>query len=263
MIRTPLSHFRDSPLLRKRFFGQALLLSGLLLSGLSLTASVSQAQVITIGVGGSGNLFPFGVNSQGASYQGEYQQIYSSTAFSAPITITQIAFTSFSGSPPPGSSYSFTGTIALGTTSASPAAPGSSYAANKRSDFLTVFNSTQNATLTANGTTFDLLFNITPFVYDPSAGNLLLDVVTTSVVAPNSTLFVSTPDGNDPLTGRLYTVPGGPAGASPTAGANGGLRTRFSGTAVTPGVAPEPGSLALLLPALGIVGMVIRKRRKK
>lgn len=225
-------------------------LAGLFLTGfLLLGASLSQAQVITIGTGGSANAFPFG------NYQGEYQQVYASTAFSAPIAITQIAFSSANVAAP--GSYSFTGTIGLGTTAATPSAPGSSYAANKRSDFLTVFNSTQNATLTASGTTFDLVFNVTPFVYDPSVGNLLLDVVTSSITNGGGSFFTASNQGTDLLVGRVYNSGGT---GNPIAEANGGLRTRFSSTPIS--AAPEPGSAALLLPTMAFTAIILRRRKK-
>jgi len=102
------------------------------LAVLALSARPSFASTIVIGGTGGANVFPFGSNT----YLGEYQQIYSSTAFSAPMTITQIAFeTAFTG-------FAITDnfTLSLGTTAATPATPGSNYAANKRPDFTTVFS---------------------------------------------------------------------------------------------------------------------------
>src|SRR5262249_13317163 len=81
------------------------------------------ATPITIGGTNQANVFPFGT----AQYVGEYQQIYISSAFSGPVLIDQIAFqtaTFTSGS------FSDTFTLGLGTTSATPSAPGSSYAGN-------------------------------------------------------------------------------------------------------------------------------------
>ena len=222
------------------------------LTALCLFSPAAHAQTLVIGSGGNGNGFPFG-----STYVGEYQQIYGAGSFSGPITITQIAFASSDMSN--GGAYNFTGTLGLGTTAATPAAPGTSYAANKRPDFVSVFSGTQTATL-LNTNTFDLVFNVTPFVYDPTQGSLLLDIVNTS--SSGSFFFDSnTADTNlNSSYGRLYNNTGNGA---VTPQANGGLRTRFTFTPAAVG-APEPGSLALLggglLSGLGYAGAVRRRK---
>ncbi len=50
------------------------------------------------------------------------------------------------------------------------------YSANRGPDFRTVFSGAQVFTPTPAAGDFDLVFNITPFTYNPSQGNLLLDV---------------------------------------------------------------------------------------
>jgi hypothetical protein len=98
---------------------------------------------IVIGSTGGGNVFPLGTNN----YKGEYQQLYASSAFPGQVTLTEVAFSSRS-----------TGTrkenitVSLSTTTASVSSPSSNYAANKGSDFTTVFSGPLTFTSLANNT---------------------------------------------------------------------------------------------------------------
>src|SRR5689334_3678820 len=78
-----------------------------------LGAPEARAQAtLVIGNFGGGNAFPFS-----NQYSGEYQQVYAASAFPGVVTITQLSFDSvivFS------SAFSWTGTLALGTTGATP-----------------------------------------------------------------------------------------------------------------------------------------------
>lgn len=126
--------------------------------------------------GNNGSKIPF---SQGG---GRFQQIFEASQFSAitgPQRITEIAFRRDS------STTSFNVTIAdvqinLSTTSSTPLTLSSSYASNVGPDDLIVH--TGPLTLSASGTTvvpkpFDITIPLDPgFDYDPSQGNLLLDV---------------------------------------------------------------------------------------
>jgi hypothetical protein len=100
-------------------------------------------QVVVLGGADSSNAFPFG----SGDYRGEYQQVYTGAAFSAPSLITQIAFAQdpvFGGG-----TVAYNLSIGLGTTSASPSDPGASYAGNRGPDFTTVFSGSYSATFTA------------------------------------------------------------------------------------------------------------------
>ena len=91
---------------------------------------------------------------------------------------------------------------------------------------------------------FDFVVNFaTPFTYDPSLGNLLMDI---EINSPSSATAIFSAGLPDPNLGRVYNVGGN---GSPTAGPNSGLDTLFTGSSV-----PDSSSSAFLL-GLGIVGL--------
>jgi hypothetical protein len=222
---------------------------------LSILTSVAPAFATSITIGGSGlnNVFPFGCGpSCGPTYLGEYQQIYSSTAFGGPITINQIAFETAPLAP-----HAITDvfTLSLGTTFASPAGPGPTYVGNRRPDFTTVFSGAVTVPATGSGT-FDFIVNLTtPFTYNPlNPGNLLLDVFIVSD-SDGGTQFVA---GSSSSVGRLFNS-GGTGAATPEG--NYGLLTRFSDEAAA--TVPEPTSLTLLATGLAVGARRWRKQRVK
>src|SRR5581483_11935447 len=111
-----------------------------------------------------------------------YQQVYSSTEFSAPISITGIDFR-VSGFEPAFSATLPSIQIDLSTTSAAVDHLSDTFADNVGADDTVVF---AKGALTLSGSaggnpgvfkSFDVHIALTtPFVYDPSLGNLLLDV---------------------------------------------------------------------------------------
>ena len=195
---------------------------------------LAKAQTVVTGGTGIANAYPFGNYPEGQYAAGsQYQQIYSSADFSGPVTITGIAFASTSTSTPGANVYNFN--IGLGTTSSTPANPSSTFAGNGTTT--QVFSGPLTAPLTATGN-FDLTIPLTtPFSYNPSQGNLLLDVVLNSNTTGTTTYFVS---GNANDVGRVYQAGG--IGLATAAG-NSGLETEFIAIAV-----PEPstsGSIAM------------------
>ncbi len=198
----------------------------------------AHATPIIIGSSSPGNAFPFGVPAGAANaYLGEYQQIYAATAFGGPLTISEIAFASLPGAGL-ATSISDAVVLGLGTTSATPAAPSTNYAANKRADFQQVFSGTITAALAHNGT-FDFIIPLTtPFAYNPADGNLLLDVFVvseTSTPAARTTSFAAGPSTD---IGRVFNLGG--TGA-PTRVGNEGLLTSFSTTTAVPDTSgPRP-----------------------
>jgi hypothetical protein len=160
----------------------ALLLTTLILLSLSLLSPTVSAVTKIIGSSNDLTRYPFGKDPGAASGAfpdfaagGTYQQVYSGSAFSGPVTITQIAFSSKSQltSGPGTATYNFN--LSLSTTAAGPGALSTNLAANRGANFTQVFAGTRTATITANDQ-FDLVIDITPFTYDPANGNLLIDV---------------------------------------------------------------------------------------
>ena len=123
------------------------------------------ATSVTVGTtyGGVANGYPFTINAIGGTL--DYEQIYSSTAFSGPITFNTITFfdTQIPGSVVPSGNYDIT----------------FSYTSSPlNSDYPVAGTGTQTFFDGVLGGPTGTSFSIsgTPFVYDPSLGNLLIDV---------------------------------------------------------------------------------------
>jgi hypothetical protein len=206
----------------------------------SVAISPADANIV-IGGTNTANVFPFGTVSPGsAAYSGEYQQIYTNSAFPGPVEIDSLSFATAIHT---STTETINFALSLSTTTASTAAPPADYAANKGADFTTVFSGTLTFTPLGNGS-FDLVIPTAPFVYDPTRGNLLVDVVVNSASSNGTTFFVfgiPSPD-----VGRVFNNDGFGA---PISGGNQGLLTGFSVTVV-----PEPTSLILL--GMGIVSLI-------
>src|SRR3954463_4567808 len=115
-----------------------------LILALALTAmvfvSIPVAAVngtITIGANDNNSRYPIGLDpsANGTAFPnfqtgGTYQQVYAKTAFSGPVTITQIAFASHELTSNPGTAtYNFS--LALGSTAAAPNALSTNLVANR------------------------------------------------------------------------------------------------------------------------------------
>jgi hypothetical protein len=198
------------------------------------------------GNNGPPNAFPW------TSYLGEYAQIYASSAFAGEglFRITDIAFSTTDNTM--GLTRTFDFSIGLSTTSALPGNPPTDYAAIRGPDFTNVLSGTRTFTESSNFS-FDLVFHLmTPFTYDPSLGNLALDVVINS--SEGGGIFFQFGDSTD--TGRTYNNNGDPTMAH-VSDPNRGLLTQFTGDPV-----PEPSTLALA----GVAGAALlgwRRWRKK
>ena len=201
------------------------------------------ADTITIGAPGDGlNAFPFG-GKDTVNPGTRYQQAYASTAFGSaePILITSISFLNGNGGTFATSEYGFfLSTITAGI------------------DTLSVFNFDGNRgpnntlfaspTLTGASPITLTITGVAPFLYDPSQGNLLMDIV----VSPGGVTPATSPVG---YSSRQSTANGifsryhnfGFA----TIGI--GLVTQFDFTPAPQSV-PEPSTVVLL--SAGLLGVV-------
>lgn len=231
---------------------------GLVLSGLA--AVPAQAQVIVApnafgatNGGGQANTAPFNNISR-------YQQIYAASQFSAlsgPELITQIAFR------PSVQQNAFTYTdlsiqFDLSTTKETVASLSPTFAANVGSNDQVVYSGA--LTFTSAGTPgggaagpFDAVVTLTtPFLYDPTQGNLVLDI--RNFATPTNSIFID--GGGDPSTALVFVDNSTSAATGTVQPA--GLSTQFKFAPV-----PEASTTVSLGLLLGIGGLVIAARRKK
>jgi hypothetical protein len=209
----------------------------------------------TVGIVETGNCYPFLCNDSGTTI-GEtinYQQVYSASAFSGPLTINSLSFSFYPGYG--GSSTVLTGTydIYLSTTSAALGELSSTLADNLGADntLVDVFT---------GGVNSDPSFTIsltTPFTYNPGDGNLLLDVIAynqPNVPNGSGNGYIGSDDTGD-STSRAYSFQGSSTGL---ADGSDGLVTTFN---ASPSPTPEPGSLSLFGLGAGILCLVCKLRK--
>ncbi len=194
----------------------------------------------------------------GCAYSGEYEQVYASSQFSGPITITNIEFFNTKQDFFASTMNSGSWAISLSTTSANWNTLSSTFASNKGTNNTLVFNGSLVQPW-AFGDTLTIALS-KPFMYNPAAGNLLMDVVATGVSGgvgqPVSIEFDTNGynSGNfngDTIMGRVYLT-----GSTRTVNSGYGLVTGFNAATV-----PMPA--AYLLFASGLVGLAAMRRRFK
>jgi hypothetical protein len=231
-------------------------------------AVTAQAGSVTIGSYDSGNCYPFMCNDSGTSsgQSIDYQQVYTSSAFtSGPITINSETF--YYASQLGGNEAVLNGdySVYLSTTSKSVSGLSSTLSSNRGSDWTLVFSGMLGGPYTNSFTITDT----TGFHYDPSKGNLLLEVIASNqqnVPEKNKSMYGKyAPNGSGNgyneadytgiVTQRAYCL----TNIGCTGSTTGALVTTFSygGTGV-----PEPASLFLVGAGLLGLGFASKKLRK-
>lgn len=173
-----------------------------------------------------------------------YQQVYSASEFgAAPLMITSITIFLESGGPVDSADYS----LFLSTTSRSVTTLSSDLGSNVEGPNTFFANVHVGLTVPAL-----LTFTGTPFLYNPSQGNLLLDVLVSSPLALDDYYSYFQADSTTTVTARAWSSADGDFGPED----GGGLVTEF-GTAAA---VPEPGTYGML--AIGSLALLASKKRK-
>ena len=202
---------------------------------------------VTIGTAGPHeSCFPF--NCYGPIGGVEYQQVYAASQFAGPMLINSIQFfdSQFTGALFSGNIF----TISFSESSVTPDDITNDYASNIGLNSAVFYNDVLSGDATAP------IFG-TPYAYDPSLGNLLMDVVLSGDNTDNQGALDAgcdyfTGDANDGVVRDACAIGGLDPGY--------GLVTEFNGNAT---VTPEPVTMVLLgTGLLGIGGVGFRRKKR-
>lgn len=179
--------------------------------------------------GGTSATYPFSQSSM------RYQQVFAASQFSGTGTITQISFRADGPSYSQGTLFLPTPvanvTITLSTTTAQPGAMSKTFANNLTSTPTTVYSGTLMMSSSCTGPSggpnaFDTrVYLTTPFTYDPSQGNLLLDVTVNPGSAPSVPTLDAETTSSGQVTSRVY---GTPSSATSGTADNKGMIVQFT-----------------------------------
>jgi subtilisin family serine protease len=188
--------------------------------------------------GDAGNAWPFHLGAFGQPSM-RYQQIYSASEFAGGGLIDEIRFRRNAGSAP-FANVLIDARISLGYAATTVASASPVFAENIGEGFVTVFDG--QMTLSSSGfgspNPFDIVLDVAAlFDYDPSKGDLLLDIEMRN--SPFSAFIDASGSFQQSSTTRIYTFPGdvdaetGIVGVTPTAPQPYGLVTQFGFAADT------------------------------
>jgi hypothetical protein len=191
-----------------------------------------------------------------------YQQIFGSSLFgTSPILITSFAFRADGTENPAAQTINLASLqVIMSTTTAAVNSLSTTFASNLGGDATVVINSVSSfsqpgALVKTNGITydFDYLFTFaTPFLYDPTQGNLIFDMQTTFGAGTWSRIFDAVNNNTD-QTSRAFQATAAGTGTE-------GLVVQFTYTTPT----PEPEMLSLLFASLmGLGALRFASSRKK
>jgi len=209
-----------------------------------------------------GNCIPFGCGDleRGAGTGTRYQQVYSASDFSSELDISGVTFFLTQSVPYSGTlGYLDGGTYTVSLSTTSEPVDGlnlSNFDANVGADNTMIFSGSLPASVPFGGSF--TLENAGTFLYNPAAGNLLMDIQITGITAPSSFTLL---DARNGTAGGIFSR----ADNLSTGSNDYGLVTQFDAT--VPGIPainaiPEPSSIALLGLVLGSFALIHRMRKR-
>jgi len=173
------------------------------------------------------------------------QTVYSASLFGAsPVNVNSVSFY-WDIQIPPASPITFT----LSTSKNAVGALSDDFASNVGDDAQLFYSG-----VLTPGSGWVTFTGSSPFHYDPTAGDLLVEIDNPGATYDWDT--ITSAYNNDPRAQRAYTIAGCCSGVDSPGYA---FNTRFD---VSPAAAPEPASWALMLGGFGAIGTAMRRRQR-